>query len=467
DEAVGFYMLNAREGYMGYYNHDENFGLVHYADVNDLPGKKYWSWGWHVTALEKRYTHAEDVNYGEIQSGRIVIQEKFDKIAPMSSLEFTHFWYPVGAIGSFNGASENAAINFTIEKNSSDVAVANIKIQVNQKYDSPALILKQNGEKIKEIKLSSFSPDKSVSLSEEFKFRGNQIEDVSLFLVNKNGEEISNVLSLAEKPYKYDSYFAPHKNAKEERKDFTAEGLFTKAEWLLNDWFYHLPEIKEILNEVLLVDPGFSRAHTELGLINLRAGKLKEALGHFNQSLERIPDDGRTLYYKGLTLMYLGNITEAKYFLRHAGRFGYEYSERIAEAEIAIVSNNLDEATLQLDKAISINGTILKGFIFKALVENRLGNAREAEMSLAKASSLDPENPFVLCTEYILKNQDKSLARNIEKKYENFPDELLEVVVTFYGAGFIDEASQTLKLIQKTNSMVELYKTELESLTNK
>ncbi|MCK5280402.1 MAG: DUF5107 domain-containing protein, partial [Cyclobacteriaceae bacterium] len=362
DEAVGFYMLNAREGYMGYYNHDENFGLVHYADVNDLPGKKYWSWGWHVTALEKRYTHAEDVNYGEIQSGRIVIQEKFDRIAPMSSLEFTHYWYPIGAIGSFNGASENGAINFTIDNSDSDMAVANIKIQTNQKYENPILLLKQNGEIIKKIKLPGLSPVTPVSISEEFELGNNKPKEISLFLLNKNGEVISNVLSPAEKPYKYDSYFAPHKNAKEERKDFTAEGLFTKAEWLLNDWFYHLPEIKEILNEVLIVDPGFSRAHTELGLINLRAGKLKEALGHFNQSLERIPDDSRTLYYKGLTLMYLGNITDAKYFLRHAGRFGYEYPERIAEAEIAIVSNNLNEAKIQLDKAISINGTILKGY---------------------------------------------------------------------------------------------------------
>ncbi|MCK5104429.1 MAG: DUF5107 domain-containing protein, partial [Cyclobacteriaceae bacterium] len=241
DEAVGFYMLNAREGYMGYYNHDENFGLVHYADVNDLPGKKYWSWGWHVTALEKRYTHAEDVNYGEIQSGRIVIQEKFDRIAPMSSLEFTHYWYPVGAIGSFNGASVNGAINFTIDNSTSDVAVANIKIQTKQKYENPILLLKQNGKIIKKIKLPGLSPEKPVSLSEEFELRGNKIEDVSLFLVKKNGEVISNVLSSVEKPERYDSYFNAHKNSEKERKDFTAEGLFTKAEWLLNDWFYHLP----------------------------------------------------------------------------------------------------------------------------------------------------------------------------------------------------------------------------------
>jgi len=465
DEAVGFYMLNAREGYMGYYNHDENFGLVHYADVNDLPGKKYWSWGWHVTALEKRYTHADDVNYGEIQSGRIVIQEKFDKVAPMSSIEFTHYWYPVGAIGSFNGASENAAINFTIDNSSPDVAVANIKIQANRKYENPVLQLNQNGEIIKEIKLSNLSPEKTVSLSEEIKLKSTK--DISLVLLNKSGEVISNVLSSAEKPKKYDSYFHAHKNKAIERKDFTAEGLFAKAEILLNDWFYHLPEIKKILNEALLVDPGFSRAHTELGLMDLRGGKFAIALEHFNRSLERIPDDGRTIYYKGLTLMYMGNITEATYFLRYSGRFGYEYPERIAEAEIAIVKGDLKTARLHLDKAITLNETIIKGFIFKALVEHKLGNNHEAEKLLSKAVSLDAENPFVFCTEYLIKNSDKSIAKTIAKRYENFPDELLEVAATLYGAGFIDEAAQTLGLIRQTNSIVELYKTELENLTNK
>ena len=133
---------------------------------------------------------------------------------------------------------------------------------------------------------------------------------------------------------------------------------------------------------------------------------------------------------------------------------------------MAIVHNDLDEAKLQLGKAISINGNILKGHIFKALVETRLGNSREAEKNLVKASSLDADNPFVYCTEYLIKASDKSLASTIARRYENFPDELLEVVATLYGAGFIEEAFQTLKLIQQTNSMVELYKRELESLTS-
>ena len=40
---LGLYMLDSKEPYFGYYDHDNQFGLVHYSDLADLPGKKYWT----------------------------------------------------------------------------------------------------------------------------------------------------------------------------------------------------------------------------------------------------------------------------------------------------------------------------------------------------------------------------------------------------------------------------------------
>ena len=462
DEAVGYYMLNAREGYMGYYDHDHNIGLVHYADVNDLPGKKYWSWGWHVTALEKRFSHAEGLNYGEIQSGRIIIQEKFDKILPGKSIDYTHYWYPVGAIGSFNGASENAAINFGLTNQRDGNALATIKIQANIKYENAKIQICENGKVIKEIK-SDLSPEKPFVTSAEINVKNP--DDLSLELVDENGTQISKVLAVSQKAPKYDSYYIPVKKAEKTAADFTAEGLFVKAEHLLNDWFYHIPEIKKILNQVLVVDPGFSRAHTELGLFDLRAGKFESALDHFNKSLDRISDDGRTLYYKGLAHGYLNQPNESIYYLRQSGRFGFEYPERIAEAEIAIKKGDFKEAKVQLDKALKLNSTIVNGFIIKSLVENKLNNNSEALSMLEKAKLLDGENPFTLCTEYLL-NKSDVLGKNIKNRYVDLPEELLEVVSVFYRNGFYKEAKQVINLIKHTNSIIDLYRTELDYLTD-
>jgi len=83
-DALGLYMLDAREPYFGYYEHKQHFGLVHYADLADLPGKKYWTWGngeYRVSRMRKTH-HSSGEVYGEIQSGRIVVQEHKDRVPP-------------------------------------------------------------------------------------------------------------------------------------------------------------------------------------------------------------------------------------------------------------------------------------------------------------------------------------------------------------------------------------------------
>ena len=465
DEAVGFYMLGAREGYMGYYNHDENFGLVHYADVNDLPGKKYWSWGWHITGQNNKYSHAEGVDYGEIQSGRIVIQEKFNKILPGTSFRYRHYWYPVGAVGSFNGASENAAINFRLHKKSQDKALAVIKIQANVSYKNPYIVISNGNKIIKEIKIPLLTPENVYSDSTLISVKEKDIEQISLKLVDHDNKTVAAVLAVSQKPRKYDSYLISPKHKKKTAEDFTAEGLFSQAEVLLNDWFYHLPEVKKILNQVLTVDPGFSRAHTELGLMDLRGGKFESALKHFDISLKRTPDDGRTLYYKGLALYYSGNFNEAVYFLRMAGRFGYQYAERIAEAEIALNNKDFETAQAQLTQALKLNNTMLNSYLIKALVEKRLNNDRQAEKLLQTAKSVDAENAFTQSAEYLLKNRPAELGDKISERYSGLQEELLEVAAILYRNALYNETLQILNLIPKTNAIIALYRKELNYLT--
>ncbi len=465
DEAVGFYMLHAKEGYMGYYNHDDHFGLVHYADVNDLPGKKYWSWGWHPTGQIQKYSHAEGVDYGEIQSGRIVIQEKFNRILPMTEMEYTHYWYPVGAIGSFNGASENAAIHFSIKNINNNRADAVIKIQANQTFDHPVIQILEDGKVIKNIPLKVLTPESPASVTEKIDISDGNWDDVSLNVLDKNKKVIAQVLPAKKKPEKFDAYLIPKKLKEKTAEDFTAEGLFAKAEVLLDDWFYHIPEIKKILKEVLTVDPGFSKAHFELGLFDLQGGDFISAIEHFDKALERTPTDGRTLYYKGLAHRYAGNRQASVFYLRQSGRFEYECAERIAEAEMAIAKNDLTKALEHLDRAIQLNGTILKGFMYKALVEKRQGHEKAAKQLLDQIRKLDAENVFTACSDFIVNGYPNDMGKQIQKRYERDPDELLEVVATLYGAGFTDEAFQVVMLIDRTNPIIDLYRGTLAQET--
>jgi tetratricopeptide (TPR) repeat protein len=458
DEMLGLYMLEAREGFFGYFSHEDKAGMVHYADVNDVPGKKYWSWGWHETAQHTKYTHTDGQPYGEIQAGRIVIQEKFDRLAPMTSQAWTEFWYPVGDIGVFNGASENAAVRFEVAANSEKTAEATVRIQVNRTFTEASFLIKKGNETLKVLKEAMIRPDRPLTISAEFPCAEKDLDMISLEVQRSDGQKIAEIWSKAKKPKPFDSYFIPEKQKAARAEDFTAEGIFAKAEALASDWFYHRPRQKVLLEECLRLDPGFSRAHIELGLMAFQAGKFDEALAHFDRTIERIPDDGRTLYYKGLALRYLGRIEDAHYYLRHAGRFGYEAAERIAEAEMASARGDLREADRHLERAIAANSSVLKGFILRALVLNRLGRRGEARQMLDQARRLDPENVFISCTRFVLDNASSAptparpSGDAIKKRYAQFPEEILEVVAALYSAALYDEAFSALNLIENDNS---------------
>jgi tetratricopeptide (TPR) repeat protein len=473
DEMLGLYMLEAREGFFGYFSHDDKAGMAHYADVNDMPGKKYWSWGWHETAQHTKYTHTDGRLYGEVQAGRIVIQEKLDRIAPLTSQMWTEFWYPVGDIGVFNGASENAAVNFDVRALTENSATAEIRIQATRAFEDVELVVKSGTETLKVLDRVDLQPGKPLVISTEIGCASAGLDQVSLEVRQSDGRKIAEVWSKARKPKPFDSYFDPEKQKSAKPEEFTAEGVFAKAEALASDWFYHLPRQKQLLEECLRIDPGFSRAHAELGLLAFQAGKFADALVHFDKALERIPDDGRTLYYKGLALRYLGRNENAQYYLRHSGRFGYEAAERMIEAEMAIAAGDLREAEAHLARSIVVNSSVLKGLILRALVLNRLGQTASAQQMLDRARNLDPENAFVSCAGVILGTAGSAPSvsfpsgRTIQKRYARFSEELLEVVAALYSAAFYEEAFIVLDLIENDNAVIRLYRNELEALLNK
>ena len=342
EEMLGLYMLEAREGFFGYFSHDDKAGLAHYADVNDLPGKKYWSWGWHEEAQHTKLTHTDGVPYGEVQAGRVVIQEKFDRLPPLTSQVWTEFWYPVGDIGVFNGASENAAV-CSRSSEVADFGGCPDQHPGRGSRRSPSSSERRRG--IEDHKEPGLSPEKPLTLTVEFTCPANDLDRVSLEIRRSRRPAGRRGLVEGQQAQAVRQLFDPRKAAAAEGRGLYRRGHLRQSQSVLADWFYHLPPQKKLLEECLRTDPAFSRAHTELGLLAFQAGRFEDALAHFDKALVRVPDDGRSLYYKGLALRYLDRTEDAHYYLRHAGRFGYEAPERLAEAEMAIARGDLGRRT--------------------------------------------------------------------------------------------------------------------------
>lgn len=467
DGSFGLYLLGAREGYCGYYDHDAKSGMIHYADVNDLPGKKYWSWGWHESG---QYTASslddQGKCYGEVQSGRIVIQEEFDRILPMTNAAWTEYWYPYRDIGVINSASPTAGINFAFTEAGRRSRAA-IKVFANCAFADANIIIRKKGSVVALCSGIKLKPGEPFSLEKEIPVTKREQNDVWLEIVDNKSGTIAAVLPKKAKPKETDTYFVPDKLPVKTAQDFTAEGCFYRAEKLAREWMFHLPEIKGLLEQSLKVDPYFSKPHAELGLLALRVGEYQKAIEHFDKALDRIYDDGRTLYYKGLAYWLTGNIKEAIYHFRQAGRFGYEYPERIAEAQMAIQRKNYAEALKHLERAVALNGTVVLGHVLKALVLRRLKRGKGAAECLKRAKQASAYNPFIIVCEYLFANCSAGIRRTIQQRYRLLPEEILNVVSALYLSGLIEEAFEVLNTLEINSEMIALYRDRLEQETGR
>ncbi|MCX6991843.1 MAG: DUF5107 domain-containing protein [Kiritimatiellaeota bacterium] len=467
DGMFGLYMLGARQGYFGYYDHDAKSGMLHYADVNDLPGKKYWSWGWHASGQHTAFTHNDHGKcYGEVQSGRIIIQEEFDRILPMTNASWTEYWYPYRQIGVVNAAYADVGVNFVLSSSGAKTK-ADIKIFANRPFAGMDLVVRKGTKILATLNGINLRTAQSFAVEKDIPAARRERNEIGLEIVGKKGGIIASVPAQKDKPEPMDTYFVPDKYPVPKAEDFTAEGCFFRAEKLAREWMFHLSEIRKLLEAALKVDPDFSRAHGELGLLNLRVGEFQKAIEHFDKALDRIYDDGRLLYYKGLAFMLSGNVKEAAYHLRQAGRFGYECQERIAEAQMAIQRGNYAEASNHLDRAMALNGTMVLAPVLKALVLNRLGRKKEARENLMEAKRQSPFSPLVIAGEYVLQNRDAATKQTIQQRYLSVPEEILDVVSTLYFSGLADEARDLLATLEIENSMVAFYRSRLEKETGR
>ena len=381
---------------------------------------------------------------------------------PMSSAEWTEYWYPYSDIGIVNGVSADAALNVSIEAVDDNQSVANIKLFANRNLKDLSIVLCRGTEKLKAVPLPSLVLGKPETVSVTLNCNLNECDTIAVVVVDSANAVIVNALPEAVRKQPVDSYFIPKILPENKAEDFTAEGIFSKAEILLKDWLDHLPEIKRLLNAALKVDPGFSRAHIELGMICLKGGQFETALEHFDRALTRIVDDGRTIYYKGLTLWLLGRAKEARAVLRRSSRFGYECQERVMEAIIAINQHEEKDAYEQLKQAERTGDGVLLIKVLKAIILYRAGRNVEAQSVASEAEKITSDNPFIYCVHYLLSDHSTEVKNQTRNIYSGLQSEILEVIAVLNFAGLNSEAYALFDLIDASNDIVELYRTHLE-----
>jgi len=111
-DMLGLFGHASREPWMAIYKPQFRSGLAHYADPDQVKGKKIWLWGTGDTYV--RSTLTENFNsYVEMQAGEFETQPEFEFLSPGETKTFSHYWIPFHNLGGISRATRDAVLNLS------------------------------------------------------------------------------------------------------------------------------------------------------------------------------------------------------------------------------------------------------------------------------------------------------------------------------------------------------------------
>ncbi|HUS80179.1 MAG TPA: DUF5107 domain-containing protein [Armatimonadota bacterium] len=448
-EMLGLYMLDTREPFFGYYQHDLGFGLVHYADLADLPGRKHWTWGTDPAQAEMRRVthHSSGKVFGEIQSGRIAIQEHRDVMPPETEAEWTEIWYPVRGTGAFNGAGPGAALRAEIEKGARGRPQMKVVALANGRFPDARVTVTSDGAAPVETTVS-LDPTRSTECLLRLEGEVGPDRHTTVTVRSRDGQVLA-TCRLRE-PNTRDSWREVI-DLSRPTEPVGAEELFVEAQAKARDWGNH--DLRPLYEKVLELDRGFSPARRELGKLATWRGLYDEAIEHFTIARRRDEDSFDLRYFHGVALMLAGRIEEARKAFELAARADTEPRALVRLAELRMREGDWHHALKHLDRLAAAWPRLTRPRGLRAACLRRLARFPEAAAEIAAARLIDGQDPFLQIEEMLVANrdEDKPLPANrmsalLAQVREQEPP-LLEAAWDYVAGGLYAEAEIALGII--------------------
>lgn len=437
---LGLFAHGSHEPWMAIYKPKFRSGLAHYADPDQVKGKKIWLWG-----TDDRYVQTvltENFNsYVEMQAGLMETQPEFAFLRPEETKTFSHYWIPFRDLGGISRATRDAVLNLSrtgqsvlVELNATH-AMRGAKIRLSDGAVTVAEIQVDLDPKVRYAKTLDPAPAKLTV----------DVIDASgaVVLHHVEGEYDSLPFDKTAK----NPEPVPPKGSSDSEEPSLERGIYYEQR---DNWTFAWSDYDAGLRK----SPG----SVQLGL---GAGRAAFVLNRYDDVIRLLGGmaDAEASYYFGVALGSTSQrIDDAQAALARAANDPlWAPAARLQSALLAARESGaagLAEAVRTLQALAAAPGAPARIGALEVALLRRIGNTDEAKKRLDFWLEQDPADDMLRVERSFLLTDDSALWNHLGAD----PERLLNVADQYRQLGACDDA---LKLLDRTYTAVPATQTEL------
>ncbi|MEW5976719.1 MAG: DUF5107 domain-containing protein [Acidobacteriota bacterium] len=438
---LGVFGLDLYDHFIAAYDYQQDYGTVCTADRLLARGVKTWTWGTGPAAVRHMESYTDgNVPYIEVQSGRFVWDGNYEFINPGKSDGWTEYWYGIGGLGGLSSASRDAALFLNLPEGhrgratlavtpTGNFAGAELELLVGEAQVWKIVADLAVGQVFKTaIELPESAAHNVIIL----KVTSREGRSLAYYSAYPKGTHPNAVYAGDAIPRK----FGPVET-------LSAEEAFQKG--LGHEKFGQLEEARKAYEAALSKDEGFAAAHLQLGLMALERTENRDAISHFEKTLNRDPVQGDAHYYLAVAQMELGHLSQAR---RHYYRL-LPSSDKFDQRDyglglLALATGDWGEAGQRLAAAARtspLNLSVRQAYTYYL---RKSGTSAAARDHIAEILEIDPTNAFAHGESLFLSGASAFALEAVDRACARHAQGYLELASEYLRLSAWQEAGQIL-----------------------
>lgn len=416
--TVSMFVHGSREPFMGVWHPHNQTGIVHYAEYEELPAKKIWSWGADPDGLDWRKALSDNNSaYVEVQAGLFRNQETYAFLPPQATLRFTEYWIPVRGIGGISRANRDAAVYLA-----RDGGKLIAKINVNRAVNGAVVRLRAGARVLAEHK-ADLAPKVMVEIEAPAPAEG-----VKGTVEITQGSRI--LLAHTEGTYDW-TPAAEMKTGPQPAVDRTRDALELATDEELNGARL---EAAATYARALQADASNFELNKAAGELDVALKDYPRAIERLERALLRRSNDDSIDYYLGIAYWAEGSATKARSHWEAAQR--QQAFRAQARLQLARVADGPAEALRWVRAALAEQPEMTRAGGLEVALMRTLDRKGEARRVLARYRAQDPTNALLRVEAVKLGGADETLWRHLSAD----PERVMEAVVDYLHIGLFEDA---------------------------